>query len=213
MSVFTPNKNIQEPASGSFNNAWATPVNANWAIIDEAFGGTTSIVVTGVVTPNNTLTTTQYTPPNIEFTGTLGLGLAYFVPAGVGGIWSLYNNTSGAFGIEFGYSTLPSVIPLPAGTRTFVIGDGTNMQIAHTNIPAVNESAVTAWQAAIAIQGSQIQSAIALGNIPSLPASQITSGTFPVARLPQIGTLNGITIQADPGTTPTGTFGQIFFYY
>ena len=212
MSTFTTNKNIQEPASGSFNNAWATPVNANWSIIDEAFGGTTAISLTGVVNPSNTLTITQYTPPNIEFSGTMTLEVAYFVPAGVGGIWSVANNTTGAFLLVFGYAS-GSYQSIPQGTRTLFIGDGTNMQIAHTNIPAVNESAVLAWQAALAIQGSQIQSVIPLAWIPSVPASQVTSGVFAAARIPPPASQPGVTIQADPGTTPTGTFGQIFYYY
>jgi len=34
MSTYTTNKNIEMPASGSYNNAWAAPVNADWADID-----------------------------------------------------------------------------------------------------------------------------------------------------------------------------------
>ncbi len=47
----------------------------------------------------------------------------------------------------------------------------------------------------------------------SLAGSQITSGTVAAARLPNVGTMPGVTIQADPGGTPSGSVGQLFLYY
>lgn len=44
-------------------------------------------------------------------------------------------------------------------------------------------------------------------------ASNISSGTLASARHPNIGTLPGITIQSDPGGTPSGAVGAMFFYY
>lgn len=41
----------------------------------------------------------------------------------------------------------------------------------------------------------------------------ITTGTVAAARLPLIGNLSGITIQPDPGGTPSGSAGQMFWYY
>ena len=55
MSTFTPNKNIEQPANGSYNSDWNVPVNNDWAIIDTALGGVTSIVVTGVTSGTYTL--------------------------------------------------------------------------------------------------------------------------------------------------------------
>jgi hypothetical protein len=210
MSATTPNKSINVPAHGSFSNDWDVPVNASWNIIDQAFGGVTAISVTGVLT-DQVLSLAQYTPPNIEITGTLSAELAYFVPANVGGIWSVYNNTNGAFPLVFGYETSYTIIPV--NERAFFVGDGTTMSLASTYVPNVEESAVLAWQAAIAIQGTQIQSVVPVGVIPGLPGSQITSGTVAAARLPLAGTLPGITIQADPGTTPSGTYGDVFYFY
>src|ERR1700704_592512 len=100
-STFSTNKGLEEPASGDYVNAWATPVNSNWTAIDAALGGTTSIVVTGISAPITTLTLTQYRPPNIEFTGTLGANLNYQIPTGVGGMWSINNATTGAFSLAF----------------------------------------------------------------------------------------------------------------
>lgn len=44
-------------------------------------------------------------------------------------------------------------------------------------------------------------------------ASNLASGTVPNARLPNIGSMPGVTIASDPGGTPSGSAGQIFFYY
>ena len=88
-STFTTNKNIEKPASGSYNNAWAAPVNADFDDIDNALGGHAGISVTGVGAGTYALTIGQYQPINIEFTGVLTAALVYALPAGVGGIWSI----------------------------------------------------------------------------------------------------------------------------
>lgn len=43
--------------------------------------------------------------------------------------------------------------------------------------------------------------------------SNISSGTVAAARLPLIGNLAGITLEADPGGTPSGAPGDMFLYY
>jgi len=43
--------------------------------------------------------------------------------------------------------------------------------------------------------------------------SAITSGTVSASYLPKIGSLSGITIASDPGGTPSGSAGDMFFYY
>src|SRR5882672_4992172 len=93
-STFTTNKGIEKPAAGDYVNAWAPPVNADWDDIDTALGGTTTISVTGVTAGNYALTLVQYRPINIEFTGTLSANVGYFIPTGVGGIWSISNATT-----------------------------------------------------------------------------------------------------------------------
>ena len=37
-STFTTNKSIEKPANGDYVNDWNVPVNADWDIIDQAFG-------------------------------------------------------------------------------------------------------------------------------------------------------------------------------
>ena len=95
-STFSPNKNLEEPASGDYNDAWATPVNANWTAIDNAFGGLTNVTVTG---GSLVLSLTQSQPPNIIISGTLTNNAAVLLPD-VGGLWSVSNNTTGIFTVE-----------------------------------------------------------------------------------------------------------------
>lgn len=225
-STFTLNKSIEQPASGSYSNAWAAPVNNDWAIIDTALGGVTNISVTGVGGPSVTLTLSQYQPPNIIFTGTLSANLIYQIPSGVGGLWSVYNNTTGAFTLDINSAGGGDGVILTQGQRAFVISDGTNVDLAQNVVTSfsqllgqasnaqVPESAVQQWQFGLFIQCAQlIDGPIALGLIPAIPSSQITSGTIANARLPNVFAGPGVTIQSDPGTTPSGTFGDVFAYY
>lgn len=127
-STFSINKGLEEPASGDYVNVWASPVNANWTNIDTALGGTTSISVTGISAPTTTLTLTQYRPPNIEFTGTLSANIAYQIPTGVGGLWSISNATTGNFTIAFSIAAGNSLTLAPG--RTLIISDGVTVALA-----------------------------------------------------------------------------------
>lgn len=127
-STFSTNKGLEEPASGDYVNAWATPVNANWTAIDVALGGTTTISVTGNSTLTTTLTQTQYRPPNIEFTGTLSTNLNYQIPTGVGGMWSVNNATTGLFFLGFSIAAGNTLILAPG--RTLIVSNGTVVSVA-----------------------------------------------------------------------------------
>jgi hypothetical protein len=291
MSTFTVNKGLEQPARGSYNSTWDTPVNADWAAIDTALGGNTQINVTGVGTGTYTLTLAQYQPPNIVITGTITGPIAYALPIGVGGIWTVFNNTTGAFPISFA-SQGGGALNVPHGTRIMAVCDGVNMQYVATaafapsvptakvgltaiagsantytssdSAPAIDQSIAPTWTgvqtfnaAANFFGGMGLFSALTLvtgvgsinatggtitvGTAPSADnsalaastafvktaaataqaaaiataanGSNITSGTVAAARLPLIGNLTGITIAADPGTTPSGVAGQMFFYY
>lgn len=146
-STFTTNKNIEKPASGSYNNAWAAPVNADWDDIDNALGGHSVINVTGVGAGTYALTVPQYQPCIIEFVGTLSANLVYAVPPGVGGMWTISNGSSGAFTLTFGVSGGGSVV-LPQGVGNgcaIIISDGTFVGFAdNTQILAAEAFATTA---------------------------------------------------------------------
>ena len=102
MSTFTTNKNIEKPAHGSYANAWDVPANADFDLIDSALAGTVGITVTGA-SGTVALLVAQYTPPNIQFTGTLTRS-DLRASTGVGWVRTLYNNTSGAHTLQFGIS-------------------------------------------------------------------------------------------------------------
>lgn len=135
-SSFSVNKGLEEPASGDYVNAWATPVNANWTAIDAALGGTTSISVTSISAPTTTLTLTQYRPPNIEFSGILGASLTYQIPTGIGGMWSVSNATTGAFTLSFSIVSGNSLV-LQTG-RTLLISDGVTVSLANPAPPNIS---------------------------------------------------------------------------
>jgi hypothetical protein len=219
-STFTTNKSIEKPASGDYNNAWAAPVNADWDDIDVSFGGNTAINVTGVGGAT-ALTITQYRPPNIVFTGTLSTNLVYVIPAGVGGVWSVYNNTTGAFTLSLAVAG-GGGIGLSQGQRTTVVSDGSNFSPADTAAAAAAQSNAEAFATAAdtvvttnanAFASSAASTAQSNAESFASNGANITGGTVAAARLPLIGNLSGVTIAADPGTVPSGAAGDMWFYY
>ncbi|NCA02911.1 MAG: hypothetical protein EBS87_12280, partial [Sphingomonadaceae bacterium] len=133
-SSYTPNKNIEKPANGDYINTWSTPVNNDWDIIDKAFGGKTTLNVVSV-SGTVLLTASQYQPPIIILSGALTANINYQIPAGVGGFWFIYNNTSGAFTITFSNGAGGATVTLAQGYTTAVISDGANIGRADTNLP------------------------------------------------------------------------------
>lgn len=93
----TTNKGLTQPPIGS--SGWGLPLNEDFGYIDEAFGGVTSINVTGVTATPVVLTMAQFRSLTIKFSGTLTANVTYQIPAGVGGRWVIQNNTTGAFSI------------------------------------------------------------------------------------------------------------------
>jgi hypothetical protein len=174
-SSYTTNKNIEKPANGDYNNTWSVPVNSDWDIIDRAFGGTTSlnaVGASGVVT----LTYTQYQAPIIAITGALTANVNYQLPAGVGGFFYIFNNTSGAFSVLFSSAGGGSTVTLPQGYTVSAISDGTNIGLGTTNAALITSTyADPSW-------------------ITSLAASKLT-GVVPIA--------NGGTNASTAGTALT----------
>ena len=138
--TYTENKSLALQATGSNNNTWGSDLNNTLGIIDLAFGGVTTISVTGVVAGVYTLSLAQYTPPNIVFTGTISAEIGYVFPPGIGGLWSVYNNTTGTFTMAMGVSSLS--VGIPQGQRTLVISDGTTLQIAQTGVSSAPPGAL-----------------------------------------------------------------------
>lgn len=180
-SSFSINKGLEEPASGDYVNAWASPVNSNWTAIDAALGGTTSISVTGISAPTTTLTLTQYRPPNIEFTGVLGTNIAYQIPTGVGGMWSINNGTTGAFTLSISIAAGNSLV-LNAG-RTLIISDGATVALANTQTqggvyeaPFQSGSVQVAGPNGYPVGFGDFQWGFLLPNASGIPSSGILAG-------------------------------------
>lgn len=140
MSTFTPNKTLEEPANNADINTWDVPMNANFTAIDVAFGGASTINAVGA-SGVTALTLAQYKPPTISITGALTANVNYQLPANVGGQWSIYNNTSGAFTITISSATGGgTTVVLAQGFRTSILCDGTNVALASTTPAAAGGS-------------------------------------------------------------------------
>jgi hypothetical protein len=141
VSSYTPNKEIEKPANGDYNNTWSTPVNNDWDIIDQAFGGRTSLNVTGV-SGNVTLSLSEYRSPIITLGNTLSNNITYRIPSGVGGFWYIYNNTTGSFTVTLANVAGGTTVTLAQGFMTACISDGTNIRRAD-NAPGSGSTGVT----------------------------------------------------------------------
>jgi hypothetical protein len=131
-STFTTNKLIEKPANGDYVNTWDQPVNTDFDVIDTAFGGTTNINAVGA-SGTVTLSDSQYRPPNIIIAGLLSANVNYQLPSGKGGVWSIYNNTTGNFTVTFSSAGGGTSLLLRQGYRSQVISDGTNISYSSTN--------------------------------------------------------------------------------
>lgn len=137
VSTFTANKDFEQPANNDYVDTWNIPVNADWAAIDTAFGGSTSLNATGL-SGNQTLSVTQYRPLSLLISGTPTAAITYVVPSGVGGQWVVCNSTSGGKTVGVASAAGGSTIVIPAGTCTLVSCDGsaTGMRLSISTSPA-----------------------------------------------------------------------------
>lgn len=145
-STFTPNKYLEEPANGDYTNDWNVPCNANWTAVDTALGGLTNINAVGA-SGVAALTYAQYRPPMWVITGAITANINYQLPANVGGRWSIYNNTTGAFTITVSSATGGGgSVAIPQGQRLAVACDGTNVTADSTVMPSTGAITWTGTQ-------------------------------------------------------------------
>jgi hypothetical protein len=134
MVTLTQNKSLTYPANGADVDTWdSLCLNPNWNAIDNALGGTASLNATaqsGIVA----LSSTQYTPPNLEISGTLGAAVNYQFPSGVGWIGSVANATTGAFAITISSGGGGTSVVVPQGYSVAIVCDGTNVRF-QQNVP------------------------------------------------------------------------------
>ena len=202
MATFTTNKSIEKPVYNeyaSFATGWSAPINADWDIIDAAFGGVTIKNPTGVAAGTYALSLSEYQKLTIVFgtslTGvaTLSGNLVYTVPAGVGGQWFMYNNTSGSYTVTIAQASGGgSTVVLPQGARTLVYSDGTNFwTLSPTNVAPpgasgqviYNSSGSLTSSANLTFNGTTLTAAVlaSTGNITSggtISGNTVTGGTI-----------------------------------
>lgn len=195
----TVNKGLNQPTIGS--TGWGTPINDNFGYIDAAFGGVTTINVTGVTATPVVLTLAQYQKLIIKFTGTLTANVTYQLPAGVGGNWVLKNSATGAFTITFA--------SLGGGTSSVatvgfskVTSDGVNAAASANAVPA---GLIIMWSGAIGAIPDGWSLCDGTNGTPDLRDRFIVgagSGTYPVAAT---GGANTVTLTQ--AQTPAHTHG------
>lgn len=149
VSTFTPNKNIEKPGYNDYIDDWNTPVNADWDIIDKAFGGTHTVSLTNV---NVTLNQTQCQNVRILLTGTLTGNVTINFPASVSGFWIVDNATSGAFTITLSSAGAgPYSVTAVQNANTFIFSDGTSVYLAD-NAPVIAGTGISISGTTIALQ-------------------------------------------------------------
>jgi hypothetical protein len=75
---------------------------------------------------NVTLSSSEMENPILEFTGALTANISVIVPLGSGGLYIVYNNTSGAFTLTVKGATGTGVA-VGQGKRAILYADGTNV--------------------------------------------------------------------------------------
>ena len=126
-SSFTTNKTLEKPGNGDYVDTWNVPVNADLDVIDQAFGGTTSINVTAA-SGVTTLSASQYRSLIIAFSGTLTANVDYRIPSGVGGQWIVTNAATGAFTVTVSSAGGGDSIVISSGGTRSIYSDGTNIK-------------------------------------------------------------------------------------
>lgn len=132
-SSFTTNKVLEKPGNGDYVDTWNVPVNSDMDVIDQAFGGVTSLNATS---GSAILTSTQYRSLMLSISGSMSASVVYTIPSGVGGQWIVSNSTTDASGgpwtvtIASGGGGTSYVVT--RGQRVNITSDGTNISVVAT---------------------------------------------------------------------------------
>jgi hypothetical protein len=125
-SSFTTNKNLELPGNGDYVDTWNVPVNGDMNIIDQAFGGVTSLNATS---GSATLTDTQYRSLILSISGAITSDVTYTIPSGVGGQWVVNNatTTSNASRVIFASGGGGTNQVAPRGSQVSIACNGTDV--------------------------------------------------------------------------------------
>lgn len=180
-SSYTTNKNIEKPGYNDYAanpTGWSGPVNADWDIIDRAFGGVQAKSTTGGTT-NLTISETQNLVLTISGTlvsnATFTLPLNTAVTGIVGGQWIVKNATTGSFTVTISpVSGGGTSVLIPQGETVSIFSDGTN--VAFADNPSSYITAAFAARSVLA--GTAMTGGGALSSNVTLNADQATSANW-----------------------------------
>lgn len=137
----TANKGLAQPANNSFIGTWDVPMNSNFGLIDQCFGGVINFAVS---TANIALSSTDIQNFLIQLNGTLSNNILLIFPVGIGGTFVINNATSGMHTITAIVNGAPGTsIVLPQGRASLIYGDGTNMVTPSGGFSAVDGVTIT----------------------------------------------------------------------
>jgi hypothetical protein len=157
-SSYTTNKVLEKPANGDYVDTWNVPVNADLDVIDQAFGGTTSLNATG---GSATLTSAQYRSLILSVSGAISASVVYTIPSGKGGQWVVHNSTTDASGGPWSITIASggggSSVVIARSSATLIYSDGTNIKF--VNAVPTADSVGTAQLADQAVTYAKIASA------------------------------------------------------
>ncbi len=135
-SSFTTNKTLEKPGNGDYVDTWNVPVNGDMDIIDQAFGGVTSLNATS---GSATLTASQYRSLTLLISGAISAGVTYTIPSGVGGQWIVRNTTTDATGgpwtVTIASAGGGATVTASRSANILVFSDGTNIRLASQAVP------------------------------------------------------------------------------
>ncbi len=122
--AYTVNKDLEQPANGTYVDQWEIPLNGNMGILDAALGGVTNLNATS---GSATLSVAQYQNLIVDITGVMAANVTYTIPTGVGGMWLVRNaTTGGSFTVTFASGGGGTTVVAPRGLNSVVFTDGTN---------------------------------------------------------------------------------------
>jgi hypothetical protein len=208
VSTYTTNKVIEKPGNGDYVDTWNVPANGDFDIIDQAFGGVTSLNATS---GSATLTDTQYRSLILAISGSMSANVTYTIPSGKGGQWIVRNTTTGgSYTVTIASGGGGTSVVVDRNQNTTIFSDGTNIRVSgiQVTIPGsntqviYNSSGALGASANLTFDGSYLSDAI--GMVRNVPVnSQTSSYTLQASDNGKI-----ITITTGGVTLPNSVFAS-----
>lgn len=210
-SSYTPNRFLEEPAYNDYSSSptgWTVPMNNNLTAIDSCFGASLSLSST---TGTINLTAIQCRCAIFLVSGTLTGNVTYVIPAGVGGVWSVNNASTGGFSVSFTNATSGSgAYTLPSGWCSITCTGAT--------VSATNTAAGAAGGGNTQLQYNNGGVLAGIGNLTWTPSSNILNLKGSLALLGSTSGYVGLQAPTSGGTGVTwtlpaadGAAGQLLF--